>query len=126
LTTTPRPDGVAGVRDCASVGKGAMRVADVLRYLVIVGLGVLSVVTFLVAGTITGLMIFDDGNCKFCDSYPIGLWTLGLLGGLFTYSMVQVAIDKAPEVISKMKPVKRENLVLAGIIFVFFIIIFIH
>jgi hypothetical protein len=103
-----------------------MSVADVLRFFVIVGLGVLSVVTFLVAGTITGLMIFDDGSCKFCDSYPIGLWTLGLLGGLFAYSMIQVAIDKAPEVIERIKPVKRENLIVAGIVMLFFLIIFVR
>jgi hypothetical protein len=103
-----------------------MTVADVLRFFVIVGVGVLAVVTFLVAGTITGLMIFDDDSCKFCDSYPIGLWTLGLLGGLFAYSMLQVAIEQLPERVLKWYPNNKENLVLMGIVFVFFIVIFVR
>jgi hypothetical protein len=103
-----------------------MDVADVLRFFVIVGLGVLAVVTFLVAGTITGLMIFDDGGCRFCDSYPVGLWTLGLLGALFAYSMIQVAIEQVPVKVVEWYPKNKETIVLTSIVFVVFIIIFIR
>lgn len=103
-----------------------MTVADILRFLVIAGVGVLAVVTFLVAGTITGLMIFDGDACKFCDSYPIGLWTLGLLGGLFAYSMIQVAIDELPDILRKWYPENKENIALGVIVLVFFVFIFVH
>jgi hypothetical protein len=103
-----------------------MGVADVLRFFVVVGLGVLAVVAFLVAGTITGLMIFDEASCKFCDSYPVGLWTLGLLGVLFAYSMVQVAIEHIPMKVVEWYPKNKENLVLIGIVFVVFVVIFVR
>jgi hypothetical protein len=101
-----------------------INVADVLRLFVITGLGVLAVVTFLVAGTITGLMIVDEQNCRACDVYPIGLWTLGLLGALFAYSMVQVAIEQIPLKTSMWYPDNKEAFVLAGIVGAALVIIF--
>lgn len=103
-----------------------MTVAIVLRFFVIVGLGVLAVVTFLVAGTIIGLMIFDDARCGHCDSYPVGLWALGALGLLFAYSMVHVAIEQLPMKVSAWYPQNKETLVLMGIILIAFILIFLR
>jgi hypothetical protein len=103
-----------------------INVADVLRLFVITGLGVLAIVTFLVAGTITGLMIVDDESCKYCDAYPIGLWILGLLGGLFAYSMVQVAIEQIPLKAAKWRPESREVVVLLGVACLVFVVIFVR
>lgn len=103
-----------------------INIADVLRLFVITGLGVLAVVTFLVAGTITGLMIVDNESCKYCDTYPIGLWILGLLGALFAYSMVQVAIEQIPLRASKCYPNSKEGLLLLGIACLMFAVIFVR
>jgi hypothetical protein len=100
-----------------------INVADVLRLFVITGLGVLAVVTFLVAGTITGLMIVDDESCRYCDAYPIGLWTLGLLGALFAYSMIQVAIEQIPFKVSKWYPNNKETMAVLGIVCVVLVVL---
>jgi hypothetical protein len=63
-----------------------MTAAHVLQYFILIILGIFAFLTFLVAGTILGLMIYEDSRCM-CVQYPIGLYVLGvfwlfLLGGL--------------------------------------------
>ena len=60
-----------------------MTSADFLRFVIIVVLGVLAFISFLVAGTMIGLMFLDSWSCGECKLYPVGLYILGLLGILF-------------------------------------------
>ena len=73
-----------------------MTSADLMRFVIIVSLGVLAFVTFLVAGTIIGLMWLDSWSCGACKQYPVGIYILGLLGILFLVSIAMEASD-APE-----------------------------
>ncbi len=72
-----------------------MTSADFLRFVIIVSLGVLAFVTFLVAGTIVGLMWIDSFSCGTCKQYPVGLYILGILGILFIIS-ISVEASEAP------------------------------
>ena len=73
-----------------------MTSADCMRFVIIVSLGVLAFVTFLVAGTIIGLMWLDSWRCGSCKETPVGIYILGLLGILFLVSIAMEASD-APE-----------------------------
>lgn len=73
-----------------------MTSADVFRFLIIVSLGALAFVTFLVAGTILGLMWLDAWACGTCKQYPVGLYILGLLGLLFVISISYEISDAPP------------------------------
>jgi hypothetical protein len=73
-----------------------MTSADVMRFIIIISLGVLAFITFLVAGTMIGLMWLDDWSCGVCQDYPVGLYILGLLGILFLVSIGMEA-SEAPE-----------------------------
>ncbi|HZV20685.1 MAG TPA: hypothetical protein VE986_03985 [Hyphomicrobiales bacterium] len=64
-----------------------MTAADFLRFLIIVSLGVLAFITFLVAGTIIGLMWLDSWSCGVCRQYPVGFYILGILGLLILISI---------------------------------------
>jgi hypothetical protein len=77
-------------------GVSGMTSADFLRFVIIVSLGVLAFITFLVAGTIVGLMWLDSFSCLTCRQYPVGLYILGLMGILFLISIGMEASD-APE-----------------------------
>lgn len=57
-----------------------MLAAAVLRLFIIFGLGVAAFVSFLVATTLIWLMWFDTWRCGTCLSYPVGIYTLALLG----------------------------------------------
>ena len=57
-----------------------MLAAVFFRFLLIFGLGILAFITFLVAGTLLGLMWLDAWRCGDCMRYPVGLYILGLLG----------------------------------------------
>ena len=72
-----------------------MTAADFLRFVIIVSLGVLAFVTFLVAGTILGLMWLDSWSCGTCTRYPAGLYILGLLGILMIVS-ISMEASEAP------------------------------
>jgi hypothetical protein len=61
--------------------------AFVLRFFIIFGLGVLAFVTFLVATTLIWLMWFDTWRCGMCLNYPVGIYTLALLGLLILGSI---------------------------------------
>ncbi len=73
-----------------------MTSADIMRFVIIISLGVLAFITFLVAGTIIGLMWLDAWSCGVCKQYPVGLYILGLLGLLFLISIGAEA-SEAPE-----------------------------
>ena len=64
-----------------------MLAAFVLRFFIIFSLGVLAFVTFLVATTLIWLMWFDTWRCGMCLSYPVGIYTLALLGLLILGSL---------------------------------------
>ena len=64
-----------------------MTSADIMRFVIIISLGVLAFITFLVAGTIIGLMWLDSWSCGVCKQYPVGLYILALLGILFLISI---------------------------------------
>jgi hypothetical protein len=64
-----------------------MTSADFLRFMIIISLGIVSFITFLVAGTITGLMWLDAFTCVTCKKYPVGIYILGILGILYLISI---------------------------------------
>ncbi len=68
-----------------------MTSADIMRFVIILSLGVLAFITFLVAGTMIGLMWLDSWSCGVCKHHPAGLYILGLLGLLLLMSMGQEA-----------------------------------
>ncbi len=72
-----------------------MTSADFLRFVIIVSLGVLAFITFLVAGTIIGLMWLESWSCGECKIYPVGIYILGILGILFMIS-IGVEVSEAP------------------------------
>src|SRR3974390_2251376 len=74
----------------------SMTSADFMRFIIIVSLGVLAFVTFLVAGTIIGLMWLDSWSCGACKQFPVGIYILGLLGILFLVS-ISIEASEAPE-----------------------------
>lgn len=73
-----------------------MTSADLMRFIIIISLGIVAFVTFLVAGTILGLMWLDSWSCYGCKRYPVGLWVLGVLGILYIISISYEA-SEAPE-----------------------------
>lgn len=90
-----------------------MTATDVARFALIIALGLLALVTFLIAGTIVGLMWADGSDCN-CVHYPIGLYVLGLFGALLIASMISESFD-APEVFEKWAKNQRETMILGGI-----------
>ncbi len=73
-----------------------MTSADFMRFFIIVSLGVLAFITFLVSGTIIGLMWLESWSCGTCKQYPVGIYILGLLGILFLVS-IGIEASEAPE-----------------------------
>jgi hypothetical protein len=73
-----------------------MTSADFMRFIIIISLGVVSFITFLVAGTIVGLMWLDSFTCVTCKKYPVGIYILGLLGILYLIS-IGIEASEAPE-----------------------------
>jgi hypothetical protein len=64
-----------------------MTAADFLRFVIIISLGIVAFITFLVAGTIVGLMWLDSWSCGMCKQSPVGLYILGVLGILLLISI---------------------------------------
>jgi len=80
-----------------------MTLADYARFALLIGLGVLSFIVFLVAGTLVGLMFVDPTGCRCVYPFPpIGLYVLGILGLLLLYPMIRTAIVDAPEYFEKV------------------------
>lgn len=72
--------------------------ADIGRFIIIICLGVLSVLTFMVAATIVILMAVETNGCDCFKYHPVGLVVLGILGLLFLIDIVIESVD-APTVI---------------------------
>jgi hypothetical protein len=96
--------------------------ADIARMALIVTLGFLAFITFLVAGTIVGLMWLESSRCN-CAHFPVGLYVLGLLGILFIASLVSESLE-APPVFESWLTNQREALIVA-LIFLFVVILII-
>jgi hypothetical protein len=90
-----------------------MTVADVARFALIVALGLLALITFLIAGTIVGLMWVEGSDCD-CVRYPVGLYVLGLFGILLLASLIGESFD-APVVFEGWAKDSREALIVGGI-----------
>jgi hypothetical protein len=73
-----------------------MTSADIARFVIIIGLGVLAFITFLVAGTTIGLMWLDTWRCGVCMQYPVGLYILGIFEILLLIS-IGIEASEAPE-----------------------------
>lgn len=65
----------------------AVLAAFVFRFFIIFSLGIAAFVSFLVATTLIWLMWFDSWRCGMCLSYPVGIYTLALLGILIIISI---------------------------------------
>ena len=72
-----------------------MLAAFALRFFIIFSLGVLAFISFLVATTLIWLMWFDTWRCGMCLSYPVGIYTLALLGLLILGSIAFEAGEAA-------------------------------
>jgi asparagine N-glycosylation enzyme membrane subunit Stt3 len=72
-----------------------MTSADIMRFVIIISLGVVSFITFLVAGTIVGLMWVDSFACVTCKKYPVGIYVLAILG-LLLLSSIGMEAAEAP------------------------------
>ncbi len=98
-----------------------MTVADLLRFVIIASLGAIAFITFLVAGTIVGLMWLDSWSCGTCVRYPAGLYVMGLLGILLAVSLGMEAAEASPRWMPWIKSwwpwltKYREHLIVAGI-----------
>ena len=99
-----------------------MTAADFLRFVIIVSLGVLAFVTFLVAGTILGLMWLDSWSCGTCTRYPAGLYILGLLGILMIVS-ISMEASEAPATWGPWISKNRDVLIIAAISSAAFLIV---
>ena len=99
-----------------------MTSADFMRFVIIVSLGVLAFVTFLVAGTIIGLMWLDSWRCGACKEFPVGLYILGLLGLLFLVS-IAIEASEAPEAWEGWIKNNWMTLVIVIVSFITFIIV---
>lgn len=71
--------------------KPIITVADLTRFAIILGLGLLSALTFLVAGTIVILMAVEGSGCDWFTYFPVGLFVLGLLGLLILIDLINEA-----------------------------------
>jgi hypothetical protein len=98
-----------------------MTAAHLVQYLILLVLGILAFITFLVAGTILGLMIYEDSRCL-CLQYPIGLWVLGFLGLLLLIGLV-IELINSPIFAIEWLNSNREALIVAGLILLALILI---
>ena len=93
-----------------------MTVTDVARFALIIALGLLALVTFLIAGTIVGLMWADGIQCN-CLHYPIGLYVLGLFGLLLLASLIGEAFDASTTSVFENWAENQREALVAGAIF---------
>jgi endonuclease/exonuclease/phosphatase (EEP) superfamily protein YafD len=89
-----------------------MTTAQILHFLIAIGLGILAFLTFIVAMTILGLMLVED--C-YCVQYPIGIYVLGILGILLLASLIMELIE-APLFSADWLTTNRQALILAILI----------
>lgn len=70
-----------------------MTAAQIIHFFIVIGLGILAFLTFIVAGTILGLMIVEDMGCNDCVQYPVGLYVLGFLGLLMLIGLILEIVE---------------------------------
>jgi hypothetical protein len=70
-----------------------MTSADFMRFMIIIMLGIMAFVTFLVTGTILGLMWLDTWSCARCHRYPVGLYILAIMAVLYFISLAYEIAD---------------------------------
>jgi hypothetical protein len=99
-----------------------MTVTDVARFALIIALGLLALVTFLIAGTIVGLMWVDSSDCN-CVHYPIGLYVLGLFGLLLLGSLIGEAFDTTTASAFENWAENYREALVAGVIFLIVVIL---
>jgi hypothetical protein len=99
-----------------------MTAAQLLHFLIVIGLGILAFITFIVAATILGLMVVEDSGCA-CVQYPIGLYVLGILGLLMLISLIRALVLESPIFSADWLSKNREALIVGLIILVALIII---
>lgn len=99
-----------------------MTVADVARFALIIALGLLALVTFLIAGTIVGLMWVDSSDCN-CWYYPIGILVLGLFGILLLASIIGEAFDATTTSVFENWAENQREALVAGAIFIIVLIL---
>ena len=99
-----------------------MTVTDVARFALLVALGLLALVTFLIAGTIVGLMWVDSSDCN-CVHYPIGLYVLGLFGILLLASLIGEAFDASTTAALENWAENYREAVVAAAIFIIVVIL---
>jgi hypothetical protein len=98
-----------------------MTAAQVVHFLIVIGLGILAFITFVVAGTILGLMIVEDSGC--CVQYPIGLYVIGVLGILLLISLIRALVLESPVFEAAWLRNNQEALIVALIILIALIVI---
>ena len=89
-------------------GKSTVTAADIGRFLVIMGLGLLATTTFLVAGTVVILMAVDSAASNAFRYFPVGIAVMGILGLFFLIDTIVEAID-APTVFHKWLMSSKDN-----------------
>jgi hypothetical protein len=99
-----------------------MTAAQVVHFLIIIGLGILAFITFIVAATIMGLMIVEDSKCA-CVEYPIGLYVLGFLGLLLLISLIRALVLDTPIFDAAWLSRNQQALIIALIVLLALIII---
>jgi hypothetical protein len=92
-----------------------MTAAQLLHFFIVIVLGILAFITFLVAGTILGLMIVEDLRCN-CVQYPIGLYVLGALWLLLLIGVIREVIDGPFFTLHWIRR-HREALIITAVIF---------
>jgi hypothetical protein len=98
-----------------------MTAAHLLQYFILIVLGILAFITFVVAGTILGLMIYEDSRCL-CIQYPIGLYVLGFFWLLLLVGLIIELINSPIFTIAWLNE-NREALILALLILLAVILI---
>jgi hypothetical protein len=102
-----------------------MTMADVARFALLIALGLLALITFLIAGTIVGLMWVDGSDCN-CVHYPIGLYVLGLFGILLLISLISEGADaEVTKTFENWAENQREAMIIAAIVLIAIILLLI-
>jgi hypothetical protein len=99
-----------------------MTAAQLVHFLILIGLGILAFITFIVAATIMGLMIVEDSACA-CVHYPIGLYVLGLLGLLLLIGLIRSLVLDSPVFTAEWLTRNQQALIIALIVLLALIII---
>lgn len=99
-----------------------MTAAQLIHFAIVISLGILAFLTFLVAGTILGLMIVEDIGCDYCVTTPVGLFVLGFLGLLLLISAVRELIE-GPYLTWDWLTKRQEGLTLALLVLLVLLIV---